>query len=251
LANEFGLSEFVVCTDAGLSGLDNRIYNTTEGRNYIVTQSIPMLPERLRSRALEKKGWRRLGDRTDTLYDISEINLEQEKGSLFYRDRWHIEDRGPVANYEHRTSDGEIADRVSMAVDAGIITKEAQYDGLNCLATKLDGSIGEILNVNGFRYKVEHLFRITKTEFDARPVYLQREDRIKAHLAICFVALLIIKAYQKQINENRPDTDKYSTEQIINALSGMDYLYVRGYGYIPAHSATNLRNHCCSVSNIT
>lgn len=301
LANEFGLSEFVVCTDAGLSSIDNRLYNTTEGRNYIVTQSIPMLPERLRTWALEKKGWRRLGDKTDTLYDISKLNLEAEKEHIFYRDQWHIENRGDVQNYEerlivtfspkyalyqkwlrsqhiskaekiverksvksrqtqqdprrliqtlHYCSDGVVADKTLMSVDASIIAKEAQYDGLNCLATKLDDSVGEILHVNGFRYEVEHLFRITKTEFEARPIYLQREDRIKAHFAICFIALLIIKAFQKLINEGQNAENHYSTEQIINALSGMDYLHVRGAGYIPAYSATPLRNKCCQMTNV-
>lgn len=150
----------------------------------------------------------------------------------------------------HCTVEGEIAEMVSMAVDPAIIAKEVRYDGLNCLATKLDDRVGNILHVNGFRYEIEHLFRITKTEFDARSVYLQRQDRIKSHFAICFIALLLLKAYQKQVNENLPEADRYSTEQIISALAGMDYLYIRGTGYIPAYSASNLRNHCCCVSNM-
>lgn len=301
LANEFNLSEFVVCTDAGLGSIDNRIYNTSEGRNYIVTQSIPMLPRLIREWALEKTGWRRFGDRDDRTYDISTLNLEQEKDSLYYRERWFREDRAGIKNYEERlivtfspkyalyqqqlraqhidkaiamiarkseksrqtqqdprrliatahcTGDGEVAENTVMSLDMELIEKEKTMDGLNCMATRLEDPVGEIMHVNGFRYEIEHLFRITKTEFDARPVYLRREDRIKAHFAICFIALLLLKAFQKQVNEGLADEKRYSTEQIINALSGMDYTIVRGTGYVPAYNATRLRERCCEIANV-
>lgn len=301
LANEFNLSEFVVCTDAGLASINNRLYNTTEGRNYIVTQSIPGLPKLMKEWAFEKTGWRKLGDKEDCTYDISEIDLEAEKDTLYYRDRWFREDRSNIKSYEERlivtfspgyalyqrqlraqhvekalkmiankseksrqtqqdprrliattycTTEGEVAENSVMGLDMKIIEKEKALDGLNCVATRLEDTVGEILHVNGFRYEIEHLFRVTKTEFDARPVYLRREDRIRAHFAICFVALLLLKAFQKQVNEGLNEGCEYSTEQIINALAGMDYNVVRGTGYVPAYSATKLRLRCCEVSNV-
>ena len=281
LANEFDLSEFVVCTDAGLASISNRQYNTTEGRNYIVTQSIPSLPKLMKDWALDKAGWRRLGDRDDRTYDISSMDLEAEKENLYYRDRWFKEDRSDIRDYEERlivtfspryalyqrqlraqhiekalrmienkseksrqrqqdprrliatthcTSDGEIAEKTVMNLDLEAIGKEKAMDGLNCVATRLEDSVGEILHVNGFRYEIEHLFRVTKTEFEARPVYLRREDRIRAHFSVCFIALLLLKAFQRQVNEGLPEEGRFSTEQIINALAGMDYNVVRGTG---------------------
>ena len=301
LANEFNLSEFVVCTDAGLASIDNRLYNTSEERNYIVTQSIPGLPKLMREWALEKTGWRKLGDKDDRVYDISELDLSVEKDNLYYRERWFKENRSNVKDYEERlivtfspkyalyqrqlraehtekallmiknkseksrqtqqdprrliatthcTAEGELAEKRVMRLDTDTIEKEQTMDGLNCLATKLEDPVGEILHVNGFRYEIEHLFRVTKTEFDARPVYLRREDRIRAHFAICFVALLLLKAFQKQLNEGLEEDEKYSTEQIIDDLSGMDYNVVRGTGYVPAYSATNLRSRCCEISKV-
>ena len=301
LANDFNLSEFVVCTDAGLASIDNRLYNTTEGRNYIVTQSIPGLPKLIKEWALEKTGWRKLGDKQDRIYDISELNLEAEKDNLYYRERWFKENRSNIKEYEERlivtfspkyalyqrqlraehiskalqmierkseksrqtqqdprrlintthcTTDGEVAEKSVMSLDTSVIEKEQALDGLNCVATRLEDPVGKILHVNGFRYEIEHLFRVTKTEFDARPVYLRREDRIRAHFAICFVALLLLKAFQKQLNEGLEEDMHYSTEQIISALAGMDYNVVRGTGYVPAYSATNLRSRCCDVSKI-
>lgn len=301
LANEFNLSEFVVCTDAGLASINNRLYNTTEGRNYIVTQSILQLPKLMKDWALEKKGWKRLGDREDVTYDISELDLKQEKEHLYYRERWFKEDRSTVKSYEERlivtfspkyalyqrqlraqhiekalrmierrseksrqtqqdprrlittasyTDDGELASNSVMNLDVELIEKEKAMDGLNCVATRLEDSVGKILHVNGFRYEIEHLFRVTKTEFDARPVYLRREDRIRAHFAICFVALLLLKAFQKQVNEGLEEDSRYSSEQIIAALAGMDYNVVRGTGYVPAYSATALRARCCETANL-
>lgn len=301
LANEFNLSEFVVCTDAGLGSLDNRMYNTSEGRNYIVIQSIPMLPLLMKEWALEKTGWRRLGDRHDRTYDISELDLEQEKDNLYYRERWFKEDRAGIKDYEERlivtfspryalyqrqlraqhiskamtmidrkseksrqtqqdprrlittehcTPDGELAENTVISLNLKLIEKEESMDGLNCIATRLEDHVGKIIHVNGFRYEIEHLFRITKTEFEARPVYLQREDRIRAHFAICFIALLLLKAFQKKINEGLDEDSTYSTEQIIDALSGMDYNVVRGTGYIPAYNATQLRARCCEIANV-
>ena len=301
LANDFNLSEFVVCTDAGLASIDNRLYNTTEGRNYIVTQSIPQLPGTMKDWALEKKGWKRLGDSDDVTYDISELNLENEKGHLYYRERWFRENRSAVKDYEERlivtfspkyalyqrqlraqhmekalemirrrseksrqtqqdprrlistvrcTDDGEVAQNTLMSLDTDLIEKEKAMDGLNCVATRLEDSVGDILHVNGFRYEIEHLFRVTKTEFDARPVYLRREDRIRAHFAICFVALLLLKAFQKQVNEGMDEDSRYSSEQIISALAGMKYNVVRGTGYVPAYSATALRSRCCETANL-
>lgn len=59
------------------------------------------------------------------------------------------------------------------------------------VATRLEDPVGDILHANGFRYEIENLFRVTKSEFDSRPVYLRLEDRIRSHFAICFVALLL------------------------------------------------------------
>lgn len=301
LANDFNLSEFVVCTDAGLASIDNRLYNTMEGRNYIVTQSIPQLPKLMKDWALEKKGWRRLGDSEDITYDISELNLENEKEHLYYRERWFKEDRSTVKAYEERlivtfspkyalyqqqlraqhiekalrmivrrseksrqtqqdprrlistvkcTDDGEAAENTVMSLDLELIEREKAMDGLNCMATRLEDSVGNILHVNGFRYEIEHLFRVTKTEFDARPVYLRREDRIRAHFAICFVALLLLKTFQRQVNEGLDEDSRYSSEQIISALAGMNYNTVRGIGYVPAYSATTLRSRCCQMANL-
>lgn len=61
-----------------------------------------------------------------------------------------------------------------------------------------------------------------KTEFEARPVYLQREDRIKAHFLICFISLLVYRLLEEKLDK------KYSVEQIIHTLREMNVCEIEG-----------------------
>lgn len=88
------------------------------------------------------------------------------------------------------TEDGEAA-KVHAFLDENKIAGEAMYDGLYAVCTDLlDDDVNGILKVSEGRWQIEECFRIMKTDFSARPVYLQDENRIKAHFLICFLALL-------------------------------------------------------------
>jgi len=69
-----------------------------------------------------------------------------------------------------------------------------------------------------------------KSEFKARPVYLQRSERIKAHFMICFISLLIYRILEKKLD------GKFTCPQIIHGLSEMTFLEVSGEGYIPLYT---------------
>ena len=88
------------------------------------------------------------------------------------------------------TSNGEIAEETHYNINQDIIDEEAKYDGLYAVCTNLEDDVEEIIKVNHRRWEIEESFRIMKSEFEARPVYLSREDRIKAHFMTCFLALL-------------------------------------------------------------
>lgn len=79
------------------------------------------------------------------------------------------------------TEDGEIAEKKVYELDAEQIAKEKLYDGFYAVITNLEGDVGEIIKINKQRWEIEENFRIMKTELDARPVYVRRDDRIKAH----------------------------------------------------------------------
>ncbi|MEG0744367.1 MAG: transposase, partial [Erysipelotrichaceae bacterium] len=77
-------------------------------------------------------------------------------------------------------------------------------------------------------------FRIMKTDFEARPIYLQREDRIKAHFLICFLSLLIYRLLESKLE------NEYTVESTLTALRDMNVCSIDGYGYIPTYKRTDL-----------
>lgn len=134
------------------------------------------------------------------------------------------------------TEDGEACTREVPYIDTDVIANEEQYDGFYAVCTNLsDVSVDEIIRINKKRWQIEECFRIMKTEFRARPVFLQKEDRIKAHFITCFVAMIIFRILEKKLGE------QYTCDEIIETLRGM-MMYRPGekMGYLPAYTRTDL-----------
>lgn len=140
------------------------------------------------------------------------------------------------------TSDGEIAKNKLYEIDFEAIEKEAAYDGFYAVCTNLvDDSVEDILSVSEGRWKIEESFRIMKTDFESRPVYVSREDRIRAHFLICYLALLIYRILEKKIGE------KYTAKQLIQTLRDYNLLRINGEGYIPEYTRTDVTDHLHDV----
>ena len=131
------------------------------------------------------------------------------------------------------TSDGEIADHELYALNRETIVAEEAYDGLYAVCTNLEGSAQEIIRINQQRWEIEECFRIMKSEFKARPVYLSREDRIKAHFTTCFIALIIYRLLEKKL------AHQFTCSEIINGLRDMNFYEIKGEGYIPTYTRTD------------
>ena len=110
---------------------------------------------------------------------------------------------------------------------------EAQYDGLYAVCTNLEDCIEDIIKINHNRWEIEESFRIMKSEFKSRPVFLSREDRIKAHFITCFLALVIFRYLEKKLD------NKYTVEDIIQTLKQMNF-YKKDDDYIPTYNRTDI-----------
>ena len=132
------------------------------------------------------------------------------------------------------TNDGEIAEKAAYELNINAIEEEAKYDGFYAVCTNLDDDPAEIAMINHDRWEIEESFRIMKSEFDARPVYLHRDDRIKAHFLTCFISLMIYRILEKQLDSS------FTCEEIINTLRKMNVRKVGEYGYIPNYTRTEL-----------
>ena len=132
------------------------------------------------------------------------------------------------------TSDGEVASDTLYSLNQEIIEEESKYDGLYAVCTNLEDNVEDIIKVNHRRWEIEESFRIMKSEFDARPVYLSRENRINAHFMTCFLALTIYRFLEKKIDCN------FTSSNIIETIRNMNLLRNDNDNFLPAYTRTDL-----------
>jgi transposase len=278
ILSDFGLSKFIVCTDAGLASNLNRRFNNINDRGFIVTQSLKKLKKHLKEWALDPDGWSLPG--SSKTINLSKINDSAENQNVYHKERW-IKENGleqklivtyspkykayqgsirdkQVARAENLvsrpskinrkkandpkrfitesrcTSDGELAEKQVLAIDTDRIAKEEQFDGFYGVCTNLEGDTQAVITINKQRWEIEESFRILKSEFKARPIYLSREDRIQAHFTTCFLALLIYRLIEKKLEE------KYTVQELIETLKEMNFMELKGDGYVPLYTRTDL-----------
>lgn len=281
IISDFEHSEFVVCTDAGLSSSDNRGFNSIMNRRFITVQSIKMMKKHLKEWAISDNDWF-CTEYPNKVFTISDIKSDPEKyrENTFYKEQWYRDNglsqrfivtfsikymeylrslreehvkRANKAIQNHSverhkqtdpkrfisemscTDEGEIAENKEYSINNKKIVEEEIYDGFYAVATNLEDNISEIIRVNKQRWEIEESFRIMKSEFKARPVYLSRDDRIKAHFTTCFIALVIFRYLEKiKLKE------EYTCEQLIDTLRSMNICKLKSAGYIPAYTRTDI-----------
>ena len=286
IMQDFQLSKFVVCTDAGLASEANRKFNNFGERAFITTHSIKNLDKETTEWALSPDGWYLKDD--DKTYNIANLeNTPENRQKVFYKSKWiegydkerdiefnqtliityslkykeyqakirenQVErarkaianapsgiDKKRSTDYKrfikktNVTKDGELADKNIYTIDDSVIDKEAKYDGFYAVYSNLDDDPADIAKINHDRWEIEESFRIMKSEFKARPVYLKRDDRIKAHFVTCFIALLVYRLLEKSIGE------KYTCNEIIQTLREMNITKAADGYYIPSYTRTKL-----------
>lgn len=297
LMEKFDMSQFIVCTDAGLSSNNNRYFNNYDKedgtRDFITTQSVKKLKQHLKKWALDPGGWKLSGSNGCTSYNLNELDEKEDLEKNYYKSRWIKEKVDITAdgvskkveleqqlivtyslkyrNYlrsvrdrqvkralktveaggkaverkrqndpkrfikaDHATSGGEVADQTVYYIDEESIAQEEKYDGFYAVCTSLEDGPEDIIKVNRRRWEIEECFRIMKSEFQARPVYLKRQERIVAHFITCFIALILYRYLEKKLD------NKYTCDQIISTLLEMDFIKYEGKGYQPAYTRTEL-----------
>ena len=136
----------------------------------------------------------------------------------------------------HKTSctpDGEVAEKETYSIDSILISKEEVFDGFYGVCTNLEDDVSEIIKVNHRRWEIEECFRIMKSEFKARPVYLKKDNRIEAHFITCFISLIIYRLLEKKLEE------KFTCHEIISGLRDIEFFDIKGEGYVPTYTRTN------------
>lgn len=322
LNHRFGMTDYVVSTDAGLAGEDNRRYNMAEGREYICVQSIPQMAADDRQACVSPEGWhvafRKDADRREPIdsnepgrdtFNLGAVLKEEAKRPGMLKDTTLYKEiivaKGPDGNrraervivtYDHdfalylkhkraeslkrakkivdrkqakprqsqqdprhyvttthKTSKGEKAIKVEMAIDNGIVEQEEALDGFYAYGTSLDDEAVDVLRIRSFHREIEHIFRTTKSFLDARPVYLSRQDRIRAHFLTCFLAMVILKTLQRQLTEANKDYYKdepLTIDRLIETLRDIRFNHIPGSGYLPAFNRNDLTDQLQSLAGV-
>lgn len=163
---------------------------------------------------------------------IRERQLERAKKLLRLKDPEKIK-KGPndIRRFLKNTS----SDTANYVLDMDKIYEEEKYDGFYAVATNLDDSAKDILAVAQNRYKIEDCFRIMKTNFDARPVFLRKPERIRAHFLICYTALLIYRLMECKLDDNLTHV---TTSNLIKTLRNMNVVNMDDMYYKSIYSGS-------------
>ena len=126
-------------------------------------------------------------------------------------------------------------------VDPTIIEEEEKYDGYYAVATNLScedhEDVVKILNISAGRNKIEDCFRVLKTNFSARPVYVSERSHIIGHFITCYTALLIYRLLETKLDQNGTH---FTTEQILNTLKVMNVMNFQDTFYASAYTESEL-----------
>jgi transposase len=282
ILQDFGCSDFIFCSDAGLGSSSNRRFNSFGNRAYIITHSLKKMKQEDREIALNPTQFRKVG--STRFIDLSTLDEEDEEiyHSIYYKEIPIVTgdmDETLIVTYSPKykayqknirsgqieralkiisspgkkrkgknpndpmrfvkktsfTPDGEIAEGQAYSLDDEQIEKEAMYDGFYAVITNLEGDINEIIKINKQRWEIEENFRLMKTEFEARPVYVRREDRIRAHFMTCYMSLLLYRLLEKKLGSS------YTSEQILETLRSMKMtLLSTASGYVPSYTRSEI-----------
>lgn len=287
---DFGCSEFIFCSDAGLGSVKNRFLNSFGNRSYVITQSLKKMKKSEKEVALNPEYFKVPGsDKFINLDTLDETN-ETVFNTIYYKEMPLVtgdmnetliityspkykeyqrniraqqiqraekminnpknirrgKNQNDPARFIQKTSvtcDGEIAEKNIFELNLEKIREEEKYDGFYAVVTNLDDNPAEIIKINKQRWEIEENFRIMKSEFEARPVYVQRDDRIKAHFLTCYISLLVYRLLEKKLEE------KYTCNQIVSTLKGMNMtLLSKESGYIPSYERTELTDKLHEIS---
>ncbi len=153
--------------------------------------------------------------------------LEKAKRVVAHPKRYSKKEAGGalryVKNVNYNQETGECIDIKQVPrLDLDKAMEDAKYDGYYVIVTsEIDMPDQEVVKAYHGLWEIERSFRITKSNFKSRPVYVSLKNRIEGHFLTCYIALLILRLLGKRLN------GKYSHEQIIKSLNKYQACFVK------------------------
>ncbi len=279
ILDDFNLSKFVVCTDAGLASEANRKFNDKKGRAFITTQSVKKLKKHLKEWSLNPDGWHLPND--DKIYNITELNEEKDVEKIYYKERWIREnglEQRMIVTYsiKYKTYQRKIRKSQIKRAEKVINTnpqklKKANQNDFKRFITKTsytaDGEQAkkEVYSINTDLILKEEAFDgfyavCTNLEDDASAII--KVNKRRWEIEECF-RIMKSEFKARPVNLSRDDrieahfmtcflalivyrllekklNEKYTCSEIIDSLRDWDFNYMKSDGYIPIYTRTDL-----------
>lgn len=278
ILEDFNLSKFIVCTDAGLSSEENRLFNTKGERAFVVTQSLKKLKAHLKAWALEPTGWKMKS--TGKTYDLREIDEEIHKESLFYKERW-IKEKGfeqrllvtyspKYKAYQRSIREGQLH-RAMESIEKGRSQKAkrstdpARFIDVTHCTTQGEIAKKEVLSLKEEKIREEEqydgfyglctnlegdsgeILTILKQRWEIEESFRIMKTELRArpvHLSRedrirAHFLTCFLSLFLYRILEKKLG-EHFTCAEIVKTLRGMDMLEHKGEGWIPAYQRTKL-----------
>lgn len=119
------------------------------------------------------------------------------------------------------TDSGEVAENRSYDIDEKTVEREKRFHGFYAVATSLDTDIRRVLKISADRWRIEQSFRLMKSDFDTRPIYMSTEDHIRAHLCLCYITILMYRIMERRLLLLDPADNRFTPGEILETLRVM------------------------------
>ena len=165
----------------------------------------------------------------------SERNINENPGNYTRATSYGAAKYVKKIDYDKET--GEILTSSSILnLDEENIREEKALDGYYMLLTnEMEASDDEIIDMYRGLWRIEESFKVTKSELEARPVYVWTKEHIEAHFLTCYISLLVYRLLEKKLGE------EFTCSEILKALREMNItLLSKDSGYIPSYKRTKL-----------
>jgi transposase len=251
LKKQYSIDRCIVVADSAMIDKDNRDYITGNEMDYILGDRIKSLPKKIKDHLLDKtKHVKVFEEVKKEQYSYAQLDYKGRRIICTYSEKrakkdahqreklidkaqnW-IENPGKYKQVKKRGAGRFInidQDGTPRELDHQRISLDARYDGFKAIATTTKLGVAEILEKYSDLFEVEHAFRTLKSQLEIRPVFHWTNERIKGHIAMCFLAYTFLNylrnATQLQYSQILKALDKMQMSEI-KEDSKSELLYMR------------------------
>lgn len=278
ILKDFALSQFVVCTDAGLSSEKNRIYNTLGNRSFITTQSIKKLKKHIKDWALDPSGWRVKPD--DKAIHLSSIEDHPDNQTTYFKERWvkegNLEQRLLVTyspkykKYQQAIRKRQIERALKKIKNPSSIKKKNPNDPARFIQVHYATDDGEVAQKGYFSIDEEaiqkeaqydgfygvctnlesdplELIRINHQRWEIEESFRIMKSELKSRpvyvrnddrIEAHFLTCFLALLIYRVVEKNLGDS--FTCPAIIDKLRKMEMMLVPGEGYVPLYERDDL-----------